>query len=47
MQQLPKRRHANHAGDVAVLDGLRQMLAGQLRQIGDLRAATQRRQEAG
>ena len=30
MQQLPERRHADHAGDVAVLDGLRQMLAGQL-----------------
>ena len=42
-----KRRHANHARHVAVLDRARERVAGELRQVSDLRAATQRRQKTG
>ena len=40
VQQFPQRWHANHAGDVSVLDRTCEFFAGQLRQICDLRAAT-------
>src|SRR5437870_11823947 len=40
MQQLPKRGHADHPGDVAVLNRFREMVARQLGQVSDLRAAT-------
>jgi hypothetical protein len=47
VQQLPQRGHADHAGDVPVLNGARQFFARQLGQVGDLRAARERGQKAG
>ena len=47
MEQLPKRRHAHHSRDVAILNCLGQMFTAKFRQISDLRAATKRRQKSG
>ena len=46
MQQLPKRGHADHARDVTVLNGFRQVLAVQFVKISNLRAATYRREKS-
>jgi len=47
VQQLPERGHADHAGDVSILNCFREVLATQLRQISDLRAATEWSEKTG
>ena len=47
VQQFPKRRNADHAGDVAVLDRFRQIFTRQFIEVSDLSAATQRRKKTG
>jgi hypothetical protein len=41
VQHFPQRRHAYHAGHVAVFDSSRQFFAGKFVKVSDLRAGTQ------
>ncbi len=47
VQELPQRRHADHAGDAAVLERARQGVGVDLLEVGHLRAVDQRHEQPG